>query len=204
MSEQPAQRELWERSADHYDRATAWLERRLLARERALLIPQAQGRTLEVGIGTGANLPWYAAGIDLVGVDASAAMLALARKRAAGLGRQVQLELGTADALGHPDACFDTVVATLLLCSVPRVEATLAEFARVLRPGGRLLLLDHVESSFAPIRGVQRLADGVTARTGECWRRRPLTELAPAGFELVEAHAGRARLIETVVARRVQ
>ncbi|HOC12767.1 MAG TPA: class I SAM-dependent methyltransferase [Propionicimonas sp.] len=202
MSEQPAQRELWQRSAARYDQATAWLERRMLARERERLIPQARGRTLEVGVGTGANLPWYPHEVELFGVDASPAMLDLARKRAARLGRQAWFELGDADALSHPEASVDTVVATLLLCSVPKVESTLAEFARVLRPGGRLLLLDHVESSSAFVRAGQRLADLVTSRTGERWRRRPLRQLPDAGFDVVQTHITRARLLEVVVAER--
>ena len=129
----------------------------------------------------------------MAGIDISKPILRLAAKRE----KNVQFAVASSYRLPAADGSVDL----LINCFSP---LAIEEFRRVLRPGGRLLLLDHVESSFAPIRGVQRLADGVTARTGECWRRRPLTELAPAGFELVEAHAGRARLIETVVARRVQ
>lgn len=202
MSEQSAQRELWERVAPRYDQATAWLERRMLTRQRRLLIPQASGRTLELGIGTGANLPWYSDGVELVGVDASASMLEIAGRRAAALGRPIQLRRASADALDEPDAAFDSVVATLLLCSVPQVESALAEWARVLRPGGRLLLLDHVASSWAVLRAGQAVADAVTRGTGERWRRRPLEALPAAGFEVLENRSSRARLLETVVARR--
>ena len=194
--------DFWHWSAVGYDQAMVLLERRMLGREREGLIPQAQGRTLEVGIGTGANLPWYSAEVELFGVDASAAMLDRARRRAERLDRRVHLEVGDADALRHPDASFDTVVATLLLCSVPKVEATLAEFARVLRPGGRLLLLDHVESSSGFVRAGQSLAELVTSRAGERWRRRPLQQLPETGFEVVRAHTTRARLLEVVVAER--
>lgn len=197
------QHRLWERSAASYDRVMRPLERRWLGAARGRLLAHAEGRTLEAGIGTGVNLPLYPDTVQLIGVDSSPAMLAVAGRRAVELGRAADLRLGVADGLGEEDAALDTVVATLLLCSVPDVARTLGEFARVLRPGGRLLLLDHVESSWAPVRGAQRLADAVTARTGECWRRRPLLALAASGFVVEDVRASRGRLIEAVVARRV-
>lgn len=199
---QPRQRELWERTAAGYDRAMAPLERGWLGRYRAELIGQAVGRVIEAGIGTGVNLQYYPESVALAGVDASPAMLAHATRRAQVLSRPIDLRQGEADALPFPDHSADTVVATLLLCSVPAVPVTLAEFARVLRPGGRLLLLDHVASSWAPVRVLQGLADRITASTGECWRRRPLDDLPRAGFEAASVTAGRGRLIEAVVARR--
>ena len=193
---------LWGRAAAGYDRAMGPLERGWIGRYRAQLIGQAEGRVIEAGIGTGANLRHYPASVELTGVDASPEMLARAVDRAAALGRTADLRVGDADALPCEDRGADTVVATLLLCSVPAVDQTLAEFARVLRPGGRLLLLDHVVSSWAGLRALQGLADRVTASTGERWRRRPLDRLPEAGFEIESVTAGRARLIEAVVARR--
>ena len=195
------QRELWGRAACGYDRAMAPLEWAGIDRYRERLIAQAAGRVVEAGIGTGANLRYYPDSVELTGIDASPAMLAHAVRRAEALGRPAELRQGDADALPLPDGGADTVVATLLLCSVPDVPTTLAEFARVLRPGGRLLLLDHVASSWTPVRGLQAVADRLTASTGECWRRRPLDHLPAAGFEVESAVAGRGRLIEAVVAR---
>lgn len=200
---QSRQRELWGRAACGYDRAMAPLERSWLGRYRQRLIAQAGGRVVEAGIGTGANLRHYPESIEVTGVDASPAMLAQAARRAEELGRAADLRQGEADALRFPDASVDTVVATLLLCSVPDVPTTLAEFARVLRPGGRLLLLDHVASSWAAVRGLQAVADRFTASTGECWRRRPLDMLPAAGFAIESVTASRARLVEAVVARRI-
>ncbi|MGC3954216.1 MAG: class I SAM-dependent methyltransferase [Propionicimonas sp.] len=194
---------LWDRAAAGYDGSMALLERRWLSGYRARLLQQATGRVIEAGIGTGANLPHYPAGVRLSGVDASPAMLARAIDRAAGLGLTVDLAPADADRLPFPDAGADTVVATLLLCSVPRVETTLAEFARVLRPGGRLLLLDHVASSSALLRGLQAVADRVTRPTGEYWRRRPLPLLEAAGFRILTVEHSRGRLIETVAAELV-
>lgn len=201
--QQSRQRELWGRAACGYDRAMAPLERAGIGRYRELLIAQAAGRVIEAGIGTGANLRYYPESVELTGVDASPPMLAQAVRRAAALDRQVTLRQGDADALPVEDGSADTVVATLLLCSVPDVPTTLAEFARVLRPGGRLLLLDHVASSWAPVRGFQAVADRVTASAGERWRRRPLDDLPALGFEAESVTASRGRLIEAVVARRI-
>ncbi|SMO64339.1 class I SAM-dependent methyltransferase [Propioniciclava tarda] len=202
MTAEDEQRRLWNRAAGAYDRAMQPLERRWLGPERTRLLARARGRTLEAGIGTGVNLPLYPDTVELTGVDSSPAMLAVAGRRASELGRAADLRLGVADSLDEADAALDTVVATLLLCSVPDVARTLGEFARVLRPGGRLLLLDHVESSWAPVRGAQRLADAMTAHTGECWRRRPLLTLAASGFVVEDVRASRGRLVEAVVARR--
>ncbi len=205
MAEPPSvrQRALWDRAAAAYDSSMALLERRWLGAYRGRLLGHASGLVVEAGIGTGANLPHYPAGVELIGFDASPAMLGRAARRAAGLGRTARLAQADADRLPVSDGSADTVVATLLLCSVPRVETTLAEFARVLRPGGRLLLLDHVESSVAPLRGLQSVADRVTRATGECWRRRPAPLLAAAGFDLVGSERSRARLVEAVVAELV-
>lgn len=193
---------LWDRVAPTYDWAMVPLERYWLTRLRSELIAKAVGNTVEVGIGTGVNLAWYPEQVQLVGVDSSPKMLQASARHAARLGRQIELQPGRADDLGLATHSVDTVVATLLMCSVPDVEATLAEFARVLVPGGRLLLLDHVESSVGALRLVQRLCDHLTVKTGERWRRRPLTQLAQAGFDLSQTTSTKARIFEVVAAQR--
>lgn len=202
MGSQDAQRRAWERAAPVYDRTMATWERRWIGDYRRRLLARAEGSVVEVGIGTGANLDHYPDGLVVTGVDASPAMLARARERAARLGRELTAVVGDADYLDLADASADTLVATLLLCSVPDVTTSLAEFARVLRPGGLLLLLDHVESSVAPLRWCQAVADRASAATGECWRRRPLGDLAGAGFTVEWTRTSRGRLLEAVSARR--
>ncbi len=197
-----AQLRFWEQVAARYDPAMALAERFLIERWRRRLLSRASGRTLEVGIGTGVNLRHYPSGVELVGVDSSPAMLARAVDRAADLDRGLRAEVGFADRLPFGAAEFDTVVATLLLCSVPDVAKSLVEFARVLRPQGQLLLLDHVESSAGVIRGGQWAADRLTAGIGEQWRRRPLGQLSAAEFAVEEVKSGPGRLLELVVARR--
>src|SRR5690606_28146924 len=130
----------WDRQAGAYDRRMAFAERRFFADTRRWLCGQAAGDTLEVAIGTGLNLPHYPGDVRLTGVEWSEGMLAEARRRAARLGRPVDLRWGDARALDFEDGRFDTVVCTFALCGIPDEAAALGEMARVLRPGGLLLL----------------------------------------------------------------
>jgi ubiquinone/menaquinone biosynthesis C-methylase UbiE len=193
----------WDDHAAAYDRATAPLERRLLAPARRWVAERVRGSTLEVGVGTGANLPHYVHRADeVVAVDASPAMLDQARRRPEARG----VELLAADAAGLPfdDARFDTVVCTFTLCCVPDERTVLRELARVVRPDGLVLVADHVESSSALGRGAQRLLDAVTpAAAGEHHRRRPSLLVDEAGLTLVERQASRWRLVERFAARRL-
>ena len=127
------QRRVWDRAARDYDRSMDRLDRGILAGAREWIGSRASGRTLEVAIGTGRSLPFYPAEVELTGLDLSAEMLAVARRRADDLGRAVEFVEGDVERLPFPDASFDTVVCVLGLCSVPRPEVALAELARVVR-----------------------------------------------------------------------
>lgn len=196
-------RRVWDTFAPRYDRSMRFFERHLFAGGRPWVCSRATGDVLEVGVGTGLNLPHYPADVRLTGVDLSPAMLAVARDRAADLGRRVDLREGDAQALPFPDASFDTVVCVLSLCAIPDDRAAVGQMWRVLRPGGRLLLLDHVGSNWWPVWVVQRLLETVTVRTaGEHQTRRPLPLLRAAGFEVEQAQRLRAGTVERVAARR--
>ncbi len=125
-----------------------------VGKQRMKVIPQAQGRVLEIGIGTGLNLPFYDTGrvVELVGVEPSLRMhhLALKRSRAARL--PVEMVGITAEKLPLADAVFDTVVCTYTLCTIPDPVAALREVRRVLRPGGRLLFSEHGRAPDANVR----------------------------------------------------
>jgi ubiquinone/menaquinone biosynthesis C-methylase UbiE len=124
-----------------------WLaERAGLAARRHALVAQARGRVLEIGAGTGLNVPHYPPGLELVLTEPDEAMAARLRWRVAALGRPATVVIAGAEALPFPDDSFDTVVSTLVLCTVPDQAAALAEIQRVLTPGGRLLFLEHVRS----------------------------------------------------------
>ncbi len=196
-------RRLWQEYAPRYDREAGLLERMLLDDGRAWVCRQAEGEVLEVAIGTGLNLEHYPAGLSLTGFDLSPAMLARARDRAAALGRQVELVEGEAHALPFPDRSFDTVVCTLGLCSVPDERPVISEMFRVLRPGGRLLLLDHVGSHHRLIFLWQRLLErSMLKQCGDHQTRRPLPLVERAGFVIDHQRRSKAGVVERVVAHR--
>ncbi len=130
-------------------------------------------------------------------------MLALARRRAEELGRAAELREGDAHALAFPDASFDTVVCTLSLCAIPDDRRAIAEMKRVLRPGGRLLLLDHIAGAALPVRAVQWLLELVTVPWGgEHFRRRPLEHVRAEGLQLERQERSKLGIVERLAARK--
>lgn len=196
-------RRYYERYAASYDGWMRYYDRAMLGDGRRRLCARAGGRTLELAVGTGLNLPHYPRDVELTGIDLSPTMLDHAGRRARTLGRAVALRPGDAHALDFPDEHFDTVVATLLLSSIPDDRRAAAETWRVLKPGGRLLLLDHVRSPVAPVRWAERLLDPLLARlTGVHLLRDPLDYLGAVGFTVERCARSRWGIIEDVVARK--
>ena len=133
-----------------------------IVENRRKLLAAAEGRVLEVGSGTGFNLPHYPAGVDeLTLTDGMDGMLRRARKRAERVGRKVETTTASVESLPFEDSSFDTVVASLLLCSVEDQDRALGEIRRVLKPGGRYLFLEHVRSDDPKIAGRQDRLDGL-------------------------------------------
>ncbi len=195
--------QLWDDGAASYDAKIAFVEERFLAQSRRWVAKRVAGEVLEVAIGTGLMLPYYPPTIDLAAVEWSPAMVAIARRRAATLGLDVDLRVGDAMRLPFGDHSFDTLVSTFAMCCVPDEVAALREAARVLRPGGSLLLADHVVSAVGPLRLVQRVLDHVTVRSqGEHWTRRPLPLLDELGFDVVESRRRTWGMIEELRAVR--
>jgi ubiquinone/menaquinone biosynthesis C-methylase UbiE len=205
VSDRRAQRlrRYWDKHARGYDKQIAFWERRLLADGRQWVCAQATGEVLEVAIGTGRNLPYYPQGIRLTGIEFSPAMLALALRQAQQLGLKADLRLGDAQALDLPDASFDTVVCTLSLCTIPDERRAVAEMRRVLRPGGRLLLLDHVAGAPRWVRAIQWLLERVTIPLGEeHLRRRPLRQVQAEGFQIQRRERSKLGIVERLAARK--
>jgi len=128
------------------------------------------GRILEVGVGTGISLPDYSPRNRIVGVDISEPMLRKAQKRVAelSLGHVERLEVMDAEHLSFPDASFDVVVAHYVISTVPNPEAALDEFARILRPGGEIILVNRVGADAGPRRVVEQMLQPMVCRLG--WR----------------------------------
>jgi ubiquinone/menaquinone biosynthesis C-methylase UbiE len=193
------QRRVWDESASSYDRQLDFVERMMRDDGREWIGERATGRVLEVAIGTGRSLPFYVGASSLTGIDLSPEMLAIARRRAEERGLPVDLREGDAESLPVEDAAYDSVVCTLSLCTIPDPAAAIAEMKRALVPGGRLLLLDHVGSTWPPFYAVLWLAERISIRTaGEHYTRRSLPLVEAAGFEIVESLRRKAGVMERV------
>jgi ubiquinone/menaquinone biosynthesis C-methylase UbiE len=197
------QKRVWDKGAPSYDKQIAFFEKIWFGGGREWLGARARGRVLEVAIGTGRNLPHYPADVTITGIELSPAMLAIARRRASDLGRDVDLREGDAEHLPFADGSFDTVVCALSLCTIPDPAAAIGEMKRVLGPGGRLLLVDHVGSTWPPIRAAQWLFERLTIRAaGEHFTRRQLPLVQAAGMQIVETERRKAGTVERIFARK--
>jgi ubiquinone/menaquinone biosynthesis C-methylase UbiE len=132
-----------------YDQLNDQAERAFLGNVRDGLLSSAAGRVLEIGAGTGVNLEHYPkdGNLEILVTEPDPAMLTRARRRAALLGRDVEFRQAGAYPLPFPDQTFDTMVFTLCLCTIDNPEAALMEARRVLKPDGKVLVLEHVRSS---------------------------------------------------------
>jgi ubiquinone/menaquinone biosynthesis C-methylase UbiE len=177
----------------------SWYERHLLPyfidwacgirpvqRQRRKVVPLARGRVLEIGIGTGLNLPHYdrTRVESIVGLDPGLEMHRLARRRMRQAGLSVELVALSAETIPFADASFDTVLVTYSLCTIPDAVAALREMRRVLKPGGRLIFCEHGRAPDAAVRQWQdRLTPLWSRLAGGCHLNRDIPALlAGAGF----------------------
>ncbi|MGI8446333.1 MAG: class I SAM-dependent methyltransferase [Streptosporangiaceae bacterium] len=196
-------RSYWDKQAPSYDKQMGFFDRHLFAGSRQWICSRAEGRVLEVAIGTGLNLACYPGGVQLTGVDRSPAMLQAARNRASQLGRAVDLRQGDAHALEFPAASFDTVVCTFSLCAIPDDRKAVAEMARALRPGDLLLLADHVEALPWAVRAAQALIETASIPVGgEHFRRRPIRHVQELGFTVEDHDRFKLGIVERLAARK--
>ncbi len=196
-------RRIYDKMAANYDRIMCLAEQVFFGDGRNWVCARAYGTVLEIAIGTGRNLPYYRTDIRLVGIDLSEAMLRIAQDRVHTGGGAVGLCVGDAQALAFPDAFFDTVVATLAFCTIPDESQALAEAKRVLRPGGRLLLLEHVGSPRVAVRAIQRALEPLAiALQADHLLREPLDHLLATGFTIERLERSRWGVVERLAARK--
>jgi ubiquinone/menaquinone biosynthesis C-methylase UbiE len=196
-------RRLQDREAPKYDRRIGFFERALFGGGREWVCSQARGDVLEIAAGTARNLPYYPSDVRLTGVELSPEMVAIARRRQKDLGREADLRVGDVQQLEFGDASFDTVVSTLSLCTIPDDREAVREAYRVLRPGGRFLLLEHVRSPRLPVWLVQRLLDPLAVRfAADHLVREPLDHIATAGFEIERVERSKWGIVERIAARK--
>lgn len=197
-------RRLYDGLADRYDGIMELAEKLLLGNGRAWVCSRARGDVLEIAIGTGRNVPLYPHDVSLTGIDVSPGMLEVARARVVELGRAVDLRVGDAQALPFPDQTFDTVVCTLALCTIPDDRRAMSEAHRVLRPGGVLLLLEHVRSPVMWVQLGERLLDPLLVRwQGDHLLRDPADYLEGEGFAIEHLERSKLGIVERVAARKL-
>jgi ubiquinone/menaquinone biosynthesis C-methylase UbiE len=192
----------WDRLAKHYG-LVEFLSEWYLKPFRKALWARAEGRILEAGAGTGLNIAFYPAKARVTATDLSGAMLVRARERARE--RQIHVTFHEADLCNLPfaDGTFDTAVATFVFCSLPDPVACLREMGRVTRPGGQILLLDHVRIE-RPLIGplMDRLNVATVRLAGEYINHRMDEFVRSAGFEIVESRRlGFMGIIQLIAAR---
>ena len=179
-------RRRYDRLASFYDLLEAPVERFRFASWRARLRDRIVGdQALEVGVGTGKNLPYYPRDMKVTAVDLSPRMLERARRRASVLGLEVELRGMDVQDLAFPDHIFDTVFATFVFCSVPDPVLGLRELRRVCKPGGMLLLLEHMRPG-NPILGLlfDLLNPMVVRMMGANINRRTMENIRRAGWRI--------------------
>ena len=171
-----------------YDRLTRSAERNFLGAHRAWLAARATGRLLDLGAGTGANFPYVRTDAEVIAVEPDPYMLERGRRRARTAGRTVTFLPDAAESLSIETASVDTVLATLVLCTIEDVARALGEITRVLRPGGRLLFLEHVRLDHPVWGRVQDLVTPVwrTLCAGCHPNRDTVAAIRRAGFAINE------------------
>jgi ubiquinone/menaquinone biosynthesis C-methylase UbiE len=196
-------RRIFDKQAPKYDRSMARFERLLFSGNREWACSQATGDVLEIACGTARNLAHYPTAVKLTGIELSPQMAELGRERAKELGREIDIQVGDAEALNLPDESFDTVICTYGLCTIPDDRAAVREVKRVLRPGGRMLLAEHVRSPNRIVRTIQRLIAPLAYRFGgDHLLREPLEHLTTAGFEIETVRRTKAGIVELIAARK--
>lgn len=196
-------RKRYDRIAPFYDIFESPMEFFSFARWRRELIGSATGRVLEVGIGTGKNLPYYPGGVDLTGIDISPKMLERAKRRASKLGIAVTLAVMDIESQNFPDDTFDYVVSTCVFCSVPDPVRGLAEVARVLKPTGKALFLEHVRSENPFLGRLMDIANPLFNRLiGPNINRRTVSNIKTAGFVILSLENAGSTIVKKIEARR--
>lgn len=190
----------WNKTAGHYDYVIAIAERLGMRKWRRLLWSRVESsRVLEIGAGTGNNFPYYIPNAEITAVDFSEEMLKRARNRASRLKMKVDLRQMDAQNLEFADNTFDTVVASAVFCSIPDPVRGIKEVERVLKPGGKVVLLEQDFGSNPFSRWLVRLVNPLIARMGSDFRRRPLEYVAKSGLKVervTKLWAGMFKLIE--------
>lgn len=194
----------YNRLAPVYDQMERFSERNFAPKRHQLWSLVPAGHVLEVGVGTGKNFPYHPAGAQVTGIDLSDRMLEQSRRRAVELEQSVELCEMDAQQLDFPDGSFDAAAASFVYCSVPDPVRGLRELRRVVRPGGRIVLLEHVRIDHPGLVGkLMDAMDPVVVRImGAHINRRTVDNVRRSGLDVEWIHdLGAHGLLKLIVAR---
>jgi ubiquinone/menaquinone biosynthesis C-methylase UbiE len=174
----------WDHASRTYD-FFAGVDDRRLGSVKQKLLAKLRGKTLHVAAGTGNDYKFLPPGMDIVSIDISPRMLEQAKIKAAAYGGSLELRETDVHDLDFPDATFDTVATVFTFCSVPKPIAGLQELYRVLKPGGQILMLEHVRSTaIGPVGIMMDLMSLLTRQFGPELNRDTVGNVQKAGFRL--------------------
>ena len=193
-------RSRWNRTALHYNCMMALVEWVIVRKWRRLLWSRVESsRVLEVGVGTGNNIPYYPVDAEITAVDFSEEMLKRARNRASRHKVKVNLRQMDAQDLEFADNTFDTVTGTMVFCSIPDPVRGIREVERVCKRGGKVVLLEQDFSANRFSRWFVKIANPLIAQMGSDFRRRPVENVVKSGLKVervTNLWAGLFKLIE--------
>lgn len=197
----PACQAKWDRASRTYD-WTTWGDERRFGAAKTRLFRQMQGRCLMVAAGTGCDFQYFPPGLTITAIDISPQMIERARARAAAYTGTLELRVMDVQALEFADATFDTVATACTFCSVSDPLRGLRELYRCLKPGGRLLMFEHVHSRLGPIALLQDLLTPITRRMGPEMNRDTVGNVLRAGFDLLREENAYVDVVKAIEARR--
>jgi ubiquinone/menaquinone biosynthesis C-methylase UbiE len=191
----------WDRASRAYDLVT-WGDEHRLGPAKRRLFASMTGKCLMVAAGTGNDFRYFPPGLEIVAIDVSPGMVERSRRRAAWYHGVLTVRLMDAQALEFADETFDTAVTACTFCSVPDPVRGLRELYRCLKPGGKLLLFEHVRSRIGPIAILQDLLTPISRRIGPDMNRDTVGNVLRAGFELCRERNVYLDVVKGIEARR--
>lgn len=190
----------WDRAANSFDWMNSGVELRFGEQKREWF-SRAMGKTLLVAVGTGLDLPYFTPGTDIIGVDISEKMLEKARGKIQKRGKRTKLVRADVQEFSFANNSLDTIVTSCTFCSVPDPVKGLKELLRVLKPGGKMLMFEHVRSNIFWIGPMMDLLNILTRRVGPELNRDTRSNIIKAGFHLtreVNAYLDVVKLFEAI------